>query len=973
MPNCHSELRFDIRHFSSGQRRWVILLIGLLLLWIGAPVGQAAPPSQGPDNQQTTKPERIPTDDWAVQLSAGVNPNAVAARYGFVNLGQVGTLPNVYLFRRPPGQAGQADPDRLRAAPEVVWLQRQFARQQYPRVIPTDPLSANQWHLNNTGQSGGTPGQDINVIPVWNNNIMGTGVQIAVVDDGLQHTHPDLSPNYVAGDSFDFNNNDADPSPSVSSNFHGTAVAGVAAARDNTTCGTGSAFRANVTGLRLIAGPSTDAMEASALTYHYGSNDIFNNSWGPNDDGKTLEGPGPLTLAALQDGATNGRGGLGSIYVWAAGNGKASKDNINYDGYANSRFTIAVGAVDHNGVQSSYSEPGAPMLVTAPSSGAGVSVTTTDLLGANGYSSNNCTSTFGGTSSASPLAAGVVALILEANPNLTLRDVQHILVETAVKNHPADSGWSVNGAGHHINHKYGFGRVDATAAVAAASTWTNVNPATEVGSGVITVNQTIPDNNSTGLTSSFIVNNNISLEHVEVVFNATHSFRGNLEVILTSPSGTQSILAEQHNDSGDHYNNWQFMSVRNWGESSQGTWTLKVADKKAANVGTFNSWQLKLHGTPTDASTANLTISKADAPDPVTVGGTLTYTVSINNAGPATATAITMTDTLPAGVTFVGAAGAGWNCSQATGLITCTQPTLAVGSAPAIVITVTAPTTAGVITNTASVISSVADPTTPNTASVTTTVNPPPSVRFSSAAYSVNENGGTATITATLSVASGSAVTVNYASSNGTAMAGSDYVTATGVLTFAPGQTSQTFNVSITNDALEEPNETVTLTLSSPVNATLGSPNPATLTIVDNDGQPTVQFSAANYSVNENVRSAATITATLSTASGSTVTVNYATSNGTASAGSDYTAASGVLTFAPGQTSRTFNVNILNDSLDEPNETVTLTLSNPVNATLGSLNPATLTIVDNDGQSINDVSGSGPASSMIYLPLILRN
>ncbi|MEK7785122.1 MAG: S8 family peptidase, partial [Chloroflexota bacterium] len=344
----------------------------------------------------------------------------------------------------------------------------------------------------------------------------------------------------------------------------------------------------------------------SALTHQYNSIAIYNNSWGPADDGQTLIGPGPLTLAALEDGVTNGRGGRGNLYLWAAGNGLQYSDNVNYDGYANSRFTIAVGAVDYNGVQAYYSEPGAAMFITAPSRAtSAVGITTTDRLGANGYSSTDCTSQFGGTSSASPLAAGAVALMLQANPNLGWRDVQHILAQTAVKNNPTDSGWITNTAGFHLNHKYGFGRIDAGAAVTAAGTWVNVAPATSASSNVIAVNQTIPDNNSTGVTSSVVIPDNIKLEHVEVVFSATHLYRGNLRVVLTAPSGTQSVLAETRADGGDNYASWKFMTVRNWGESSAGTWSLKVTDGAGGNVGTFDSWQLILHGTPLPSGPTN--------------------------------------------------------------------------------------------------------------------------------------------------------------------------------------------------------------------------------------------------------------------------------------------------------------------------------------------------------------------------------
>lgn len=237
--------------------------------------------------------------------------------------------------------------------------------------------------------------------------------------------------------------------------------------------------------------------------------------------------------------------------------------------------------------------------------------------------------------------------------------------------------------------------------------------------------------------------------------------------------------------------------------------------------------------TVTAVASADLTISKNDTADPVTVGGLLTYSLNVNNAGPSVATAIIVTDTLPNGVDFVGASGTGWSCGQAGGLVTCTRPGLGIGSAPSVIISVTAPNIAGVITNTATVTSGVADPTRPNTAIVTTTVEAWPTVQFDREVYPVHENEGRAIVTATLSAVSAQTVSVNYASTEGTALAGSDYQTATGILTFAPGTVVQTFTMAITDDGASEGIETLTLTLSNSTNATLGIPNPATLTIVD--------------------------------------------------------------------------------------------------------------------------------------------
>ena len=153
---------------------------------------------------------------------------------------------------------------------------------------------------------------------------------------------------------------------------------------------------------------------------------IYTNSWGPSDNGQTLDAPGPLMLAAFESDAYEGRNGLGNIITWAAGNGLTNNDNANYDGWANSRFTIAVSAITHYGEQSYYSEPGASILVAAHSNGDGEGITTTDIhddpditSDDAGYANGNVTNTFGGTSSATPLAAGVIALILDANENLT--------------------------------------------------------------------------------------------------------------------------------------------------------------------------------------------------------------------------------------------------------------------------------------------------------------------------------------------------------------------------------------------------------------------------------------------------------------------------------------------------------------------------------------------------------------------------
>lgn len=231
-------------------------------------------------------------------------------------------------------------------------------------------------------------------------------------------------------------------------------------------------------------------------------------------------------------------------------------------------------------------------------------------------------------------------------------------------------------------------------------------------------------------------------------------------------------------------------------------------------------------------------------------------------------------------------------------------------------------------------------------------------VQFSSAAYSVNENAGTATITVNRTGGT-AAFGVDYATSNGTATAGADYIATSGTLNFAPNETSKTLTVPILDDTAVEPNETINLTLSKPTGgATLGALNPAVLTIIDNDTLPTLSINDVSVAEGNTGTAAATFTVSLSTASSQTVTVNYATADGTALAGSDYLATSGTLTFKPNETSKSITVQVKGDTLNETDETFTVNLSNAANAMLARAQ-GTGTILNDDPLptlSINDVT-----------------
>jgi subtilisin-like proprotein convertase family protein len=306
-----------------------------------------------------------------------------------------------------------------------------------------------------------------------------------------------------------------------------------------------------------------------------------------------------IELTALENAVTTGRNGLGEVFVWAAGNGaQDNNDRVDYDGYGSNRFSMAIGAIDNTDRAASYSEPGsALMLVTtssydfAGSNGSGIYTTSgSDITGPGQY-----TSGFGGTSAASPIAAGVVALMLQANPNLTWRDVQHVLIRSARRVNPADPGWTANGSGRFVHYQFGFGAIDAAAAVSLAQTFTT-RGSEHTYQNTANVNLPIPDNSPVGVSSSITIPANLSIERVQVVLTAPHPRIGDLRITLTSPSGSSSLLADTRNDTTAGYNAFTFTSVRHWDERSHGVWTLHIEDRTAGSSGTFTNWKLKIYG-----------------------------------------------------------------------------------------------------------------------------------------------------------------------------------------------------------------------------------------------------------------------------------------------------------------------------------------------------------------------------------------
>ena len=577
---------------------------------------------------------RFLTDELLVHVSSGTEIKAIVTVTGGAAVMPVELLADHYLFRVPGPTGALEAAETLRRTPGVLSAEPQLAQQFALKLVPNDPLFSRQWQLLNIGQNAGTAGMDLHLTNVWN-QYRGNGVIIGIVDDGLAYAHPDLAPNYNASLSRDFNGNDLDPAPNPATDFHGTAVSGLAAGRGDNGIGIcGVAYEAGLAGLRLVAAPITDSVASSGILYSNAFIQIKNNSWGAADCpnlGSLLEHPGPLATSAFNQGTLVGRGGKGTIYVWAAGNGGDCDEDVNYDGFANSVNVFPIGAVTDHGTHASYSESGACLVGCTPSgSSGGQLLTTTDLPGNDGFnrsgvtgeiSDRNYTQTFAGTSASAPLASGVIALVLQANPALNWRDVKEILLRTSTHLQPADPGWQTNGSGIAHHHQFGAGLLNADAAVQMATNWPGVGSLRTLTFSAPGLPRALPDNNPTGVTFTWNVTNaGFRAEHVTLTLSTTHTAWGDLDVTLTSPGGIQSHLASVHNGHPSYdYDNWTFNSVRHWGEQIEGTWTVHIADLAAQDVGTVDAVLLRIYGTvpdsrlsvarPAEGNSVNLTLT----------------------------------------------------------------------------------------------------------------------------------------------------------------------------------------------------------------------------------------------------------------------------------------------------------------------------------------------------------------------------
>uniref|UniRef100_A0A8C9YC54 Furin (paired basic amino acid cleaving enzyme) a n=1 Tax=Sander lucioperca TaxID=283035 RepID=A0A8C9YC54_SANLU len=509
------------------------------------------------------EPMKVYTNTWAVHIPGGQEEaDQIASKHGFINYGHV--FGDYYHFRHRTVVKRSLSDHR---GTQVTWAEQQVSKRRKKRdvfVEPLDPKFRDQWYLL------------------------------------FFFLHP----------YYDVNDGDPDPQPrytQLNDNRHGTRCAGeVAAVANNGICGVGVAYNAKIGGVRMLDGEVTDMVEAQSLSLNPQHIDIYSASWGPEDDGKTVDGPAKLAKEAFLRGVTEGRSGLGSIFVWASGNGGREKDSCNCDGYTNSIYTLSISSSTQNGNVPWYSEACSSTLATTYSSGNlnEKQIVTTDLK-------SKCTDSHTGTSASAPLAAGIIALALEANKNLTWRDMQHLVVRTSHPAHLLTNDWRTNGVGRKVSHSYGYGLLDASAIVALAETWTSVRPQRKC---VITM---VSEPRNIG--SHLLINKTVdacigtdshvsSLEHVQARLTLSYNRRGNLAIHLISPAGTRSTLLHPrpHDYSSEGFNDWAFMTTHSWDENPTGPWTLEIENVAgASDYGTLTQFTLVLYGTGSASSSSS--------------------------------------------------------------------------------------------------------------------------------------------------------------------------------------------------------------------------------------------------------------------------------------------------------------------------------------------------------------------------------
>ncbi len=564
-----------------------------------------------PSHQTATNP-----DELLVFLKAGTDPAAYGSQYGLNVAYGLASNHNAYVFSLDPASGQSAGDVLKRVTADTQSVRAAYINERTGNVLfgftPNDPYfhkgsptpeAAGQWHLSNEHGTN----VDVKVLGAWNQGVTGKGVTIGIVDDGIETAHPDLAGNYKPSDSWDFahpnlGGNDSDPNHFLLLEGHGTAVAGLAAAQGGNGIGvTGAAPEANVAALRWSIFLQDTAMLVDATLYRSSNGietiDVKNHSYGVVSEFilKTAEADA-LSVSAADK----------TIHVFAAGN---SAMDVNTMDVQNSHEAITVSAVGSDGRFAEYSNFGAALFVCSPSNSAeGLTITTTDrtIGGYNdpgtsdgdAFPDTSYTSKFGGTSASAPVVAGIMALGKQVRPNMDTRFAKHLLVLSSDVIDPTDSslfgdGWITNSAGNQFNQNYGFGLVNAAQFVDLAHQYAGVTQMITEDTGVIQVDEAIVDGSV--ISRQFQISSQVSLEDILVTIDFEHGWSGDLNIELTSPTGTTSrlLLGGWHQTGPWERGNWTFLSNAFWGENPYGLWTITLADIWEMDSGRWYSFSVQ--------------------------------------------------------------------------------------------------------------------------------------------------------------------------------------------------------------------------------------------------------------------------------------------------------------------------------------------------------------------------------------------
>ncbi len=917
-------------------------------------------------------------------------------------------------------------------------------------TVPSDPQFSSLWGLNNTGQTGGTPDADIDAARAWDLTTGSSSTIVAVIDTGVDYNHPDLAANIwtnageIPGDNidndgngfvddvhgYDFINNDGNPQDDQG---HGTHVAGTIGAVANNGLGVaGINWNVQIMPLKFLgadgSGSISDAIRALDYAVQMGAH-ISNNSYGDAEFSQAF-------ADAIAD-----AGDEGHVFVAAAGNNAGNNDaSPFYPASFDATNIISVAATDHNDQLASFSNYGATKVdIAAP----GVNILST--------SPGNSYQTLSGTSMASPHVAGVVSLVHGLHPEWSVQQIIDEVLNSAdflTNLEPVTvTGGRLNAAGAVGVPDTDGPRVTAVDPAGATggpvsrvrmSFSESVDPASFTAADIVSftgpggsipitgvsavagsrerkfditfaaqfvkgtyelllgpsifdasgnpmnqdgdaVNGEVPDDQYlvsfvigdvhvihaddvplpltmfAKTTSTLAIDQNLSIADLDVQLDISYPDVGLLSLTLVSPGGTRIPLAETRGFLGPNYDDTIFddeaaQSINEGsppyagsyrpaaplsaldGTSALGTWKLEVYDLWF-DPGTLNSWSLLIIPHP-----PRVTVSDADLVEGNAGTSSAVFTVSLSNV---IGEAVTV-DFATAG----GTATAGSDYTAVSGTLTFAPGELTKTiDVPIHGDTLDEPDETFFLN-----LSNVANATLADAQAAGTIVNDEAILAVSDVTLAEGNSGAvSALFTITLATASSQTITASYATANGTATAGSDYVAASGSVAFAPGQTSQSVSVTVNGDSANEADETFSLNLVGATNAVVGD-GQGIGTIANDDPLPALSVNDVKISEGNSGTKNLSFTVNLAGASGRIVTVDYESIAGSATPGSDYTPFSGTLAFNPGQNTKYVTVVLIGDAVPEPDETFVLQLSNPSGAIF--LDAAGTGTIQNDDVSL---------------------